>query len=253
MDKQLSALTDAAEYLSDESISDELAQIKEALDSKLCYISFVGHFSAEKSKLINNLLGMDILPCGRMEVTPVMTYIRGGKNNAYIHYFSGKQECVSLGELKNICQHTDERCDEIEYIDISLENKLLSDGMVLIDTPGLNTTILKHEKLFNNTLMKSTKIVYVIGKSPSLIDVEKLKMICENKCDFIIVRTHCDEIKSAEETFEQVTENDSKVFKEADFNNPCYYVSNESDSNYFLNIDHLRNYLRACLVSLHYQ
>ena len=65
MDKQLSALTDAAEYLSDESISDELAQIKEALDSKLCYISFVGHFSAEKSKLINNLLGMDILPCGR--------------------------------------------------------------------------------------------------------------------------------------------------------------------------------------------
>ncbi len=244
MDKQLALLSETVDYLEIEQFQHELKQMKMALENRTCYISFVGRFSAGKSKLINNLLRMDLLPCGTVETTPVITYIRYGTPHAMIHYNSSETVNISIDELKVISQRSDARCEQIEYIDAFLENELLLNGLTIIDTPGLNTTIERHEKLFSEALLQSTKIVYVVGNAPSLVDINKLKLICENKCDFVITRTHCDEINVSEESFSQVVENDAAVFEEADFHNQCYYISNEPDSSYYSNIDLLREYLR---------
>lgn len=243
MEKQITALMKVASYLSHEQILSELELMQNAMENKLCYISFVGHFSAGKSKLINNLLLLDLLPSGTVETTPVMTYIRYGKPEVVIHLINGEETYKDLECLKHINQHSDLTCDTISHIEVYIEHPLLENGIVLIDTPGLNTTIEQHEVLFTDALNVSSMTFYVSGHSPSLVDIEKLKMICENRCDFIIVRTHCDEINVSEETFEDAVAADARIFREANIQNRCYYVSNEESSQYFENITEIRDSL----------
>lgn len=243
MKNHIAVLMKTAEYLSQEPMQSELNLMQDALENRFCYISFIGRFSAGKSRLINNLLQLDLLPSGTVETTPVMTYIRYGKPEIAVHFINGEEVHKGLNDLKDISQCSDMNCDTISHIDVFVEHPLLANGVVFIDTPGLNTTIEKHESLFADALNISSMIIYVAGHSPSLVDIEKIKTICESKCDFVIVRTHCDEINKSEETFEDAIAADARVFREAEIQNRCYYISNEAASRYFDNIAELRDYL----------
>ncbi|MBE6843028.1 MAG: hypothetical protein E7510_09410 [Ruminococcus sp.] len=253
MDNQIISLMKVASYLSNEQILSELELMRNAMESRLCYISFIGRFSAGKSKLINNLLQLDLLPSGTVETTPVMTYIRYGEPGVVLHLINGEELHKDLECLKYISQRSDLTCDTINYIEVYIEHKLLENGIVLIDTPGLNTTIERHEVLFSDALNISSMVVYVSGHSPSLVDIEKLKIICESKCDFMIVRTHCDEINVSEETFEDAVAADARIFREANIQNKCYYISNEESSQYFENIREIRSFLLKISASSYKQ
>ena len=52
---------------------DTLESMQQVYKEKAYYVAFVGRFSAGKSRLLNNLLGAKVLPCGVRETTPLLT------------------------------------------------------------------------------------------------------------------------------------------------------------------------------------
>lgn len=76
-------------------------------------MAFIGQFSAGKSYLINNLLERKLLPQGITETTPLLTYIRYNdelndlSECAILHFQDGISEKISLEEVANIIQKSD--------------------------------------------------------------------------------------------------------------------------------------------------
>ena len=76
MDEQtFSILHSALEEINDTNAMEELSSIKDRLDKGNYFVAFIGQYSTGKSTLINNLLDRKVLPGGRVETTPILTYI----------------------------------------------------------------------------------------------------------------------------------------------------------------------------------
>lgn len=109
----------------------------------------MGCYSAGKSCLINNLLGRELLPHGTTETTTVLTYLRyAEEEKACLHKIDGSTQEISLAEVGSVDQRRENwNPDELDYLEVFVNSPLLQSGMILMDTPGINTTILRHEQL----------------------------------------------------------------------------------------------------------
>lgn len=77
-------LLETAEWLGKETDAAKLIRLKELSEHKFFCVTVWGHYSAGKSKLINNLLERDILPVQSRETTAALTYIRYGEEEGCI-------------------------------------------------------------------------------------------------------------------------------------------------------------------------
>ena len=241
-------LINAAEELGYEYDADALNTMREVYQAGEYYVAFIGQFSSGKSSLINNILERDVLPQGSLETTPLMTYIKyGEQEKAIVYYMDGRSEDIKLDEIKQIVQKGEKKqrnLEDLEHIEVFVKNVMLENGMILLDTPGINTLIEKHEKLLSKTLKLATKIIYVSGKAPTLVDIEKITVMKERGMDVAFVRTHCDDIKDFEESKETVINNDVKTLEASNiFTNEIFHVSNHKNSEWFNQISVLRNML----------
>lgn len=248
-----SILLEANELLGSTKARDAISTMKDAYEKKLYFVAFTGQFSAGKSTLLNSLLGRKILPQGTTETTPSLTYIRfGNRENAKLHYLDGSVQVIELSEVAQLAQQNlDNRweLDELDYLEVFLNEEMLRTGMILLDTPGINTMIERHESLLSTSLSLASNIVYIAGHAPAQLDVDKLNLFAASGLDTIFVRTHCDEIKASEESMEQVVAADLKILRPCGIGEErCYHVSNESTSALFSAIEPLRRKLteRGC-------
>ena len=243
-------LIDAAEYLGYEYDLDVLRTMKEVYEKGEFYVAFIGQFSSGKSCLINNLFNRSFLPQGSLETTPLLTYVRyGEQDNAIIHYGDGHVEKISINEIADIVQKGESKkwnLDELDYIEVLINEPMLEQGMILLDTPGVNTLIEKHEQLLDKTLKLASKIIYVVGKAPSSVDIEKIKLMKEHGMDVALVRTHCDEIKDFEESKIDVLKNDEEALSDNGIAiKEMYHISNVKNSVWYNNIAVFRDMLKT--------
>ena len=147
----------------------QLENLQSSIENKQFYLPVVGQFSAGKSHFINNLLGRDILPTLTTETTSFLTTIRFGEQDKLLIKLNNNQELVldismakclsqqsiSRGELS--IQLPELNIDDISSLDIELNSPLLEDGLVLVDTPGINTLHSAHEAMTYEFLIDSMK------------------------------------------------------------------------------------------------
>lgn len=110
----------------------------------------MGEFSSGKSSLINTLLRQNILHTGAVPTTAVATYIRYSEEEyVEIVYRNGEVERRSISILHKMTSERYEQGNQlrtnIERINLYLCNDFLRD-IVLIDTPGLNSSNVKHNE-----------------------------------------------------------------------------------------------------------
>lgn len=256
-EKTFSALYSALEELNDFSALEDLQSIKERFDSGNFFVAFIGQYSAGKSSLINNLLGRQILPGGRVETTPILTYISyGEQEGGHLFYLDGGTEDIDLETVMDITQSNKaaRKLDEIEHMEIFLNEPMLADGMILLDTPGINTLITRHEQLLATSMSLASVVIYVVSGAPSRVDIEKLQDFASHGFPLSFVRTHCDEINEWEESYSQVVNSDERILKGCGLMNSlehCFFVSNLSDSKYFGEIENIRRLLYAKGLDTH--
>lgn len=240
--------------LAQDSIS--LAQMKDIYEENIYFVAFIGQFSSGKSSLINNLVGENILPTGRLETTPLLTYIRYGREERGVfHYIDGSETTVSIDDIADIKQNKIEefKFETIKYLEVFVDSELLSSGLILLDTPGVNTLIAKHEELLADSLLLASRIVYVVEKQPTETDIEKIKDMTDAGFNISLVRTHCDEINKSEESIDFVIEDDIKICKGLGIPaDQCFHISNIEDSYLYENISEIEKMLLCIGSNLKY-
>ena len=231
--------------LNQDSIS--LSQMKDIYEENICFVAFIGQFSSGKSSLINNLVKKNILPTGRLETTPLLTYIRYGKEERGVfHYIDGTEKMVSKDDIVDIKQNKIQefKFETIKYLEVFVDSELLSSGLILLDTPGVNTLVAKHEELLADSLLLASRIVYVVEKQPTESDVEKIKDMIDAGFNISLVRTHCDEINKTEESIDFVIEDDIKICKGLGIPAvQCFHISNIKTSYLHENISEIEKML----------
>ena len=167
---------------------------------RLC-ITVMGEFNAGKSALLNTFIGRELLATDQLECTAVPTWVRWANEEdldedrqATVIYADGKEDFISLSEVS---EHTtvDHDSSKIERVEIMLpsdrEGRLT--GLMLVDTPGLNSNLELEARSMHQLGMSPVTIVVVpvdgIGRNSDIELIKEARSIADrvmvviNKCD----------------------------------------------------------------------
>ncbi|NRS87749.1 flagellar motor switch/type III secretory pathway protein FliN [Flavobacterium sp. 7E] len=250
----LCEIIEVSAKLDDKGTKVILESFVEKLNKNEYFLPVIGQFSAGKSQLINKLLGQVILPVKSVETTAYITYIRYGENGAELVFKDGTIESISLNELVLLDQNESQnRTKEIESIYVSFTHPLLKNGLVLLDTPGVNTLINKHVSLTESVLDQSQYIIYVFGKSVTNEDLKMIERLKKIGINFLFVRTKLDEVKLDEETLEEALATDNRILTEIEGDDLVYFpVSNHPEIGesleWFAHFSKLEEYLSQTIA-----
>lgn len=234
-----------ATFLQDGVALEKLANMQAKLEEAYFYLPIVGQFSSGKSSLINNLIGRRILPTMLSETTAFTTYIYYGEQEYAEIVTADKtiqfdveqlmalsqrnlQSPTSVSELLRI--ETIQNTDILE-INVYLNHELFKTGIVLVDTPGLNTIISNHENRTTDIIPKAHAVLYVMGKALTAADVQLIASIDQLGIDVMFIRTKLDELRKDEnDTPQKIMHQDQQLLEEAIGREAIYFgVTNEAD------------------------
>ena len=135
------------------------ADLRGALEATAAQIVVLGEFTRGKSRLLNSLLGIELLPYALETTTAVNTFLRGlpadrQKRYIVIHHIDGRAEEIAWEDddaLRRWGTELDTSNREgrkmVSHIDVFLDHPLLRRDLVLVDTPGLQTVVKHHEQI----------------------------------------------------------------------------------------------------------
>lgn len=253
VDEQIFTLLDnGMNELGWETEREDLRVCRERYKAGMYFVAFIGQYSAGKSYLINNLLERDLLPQGTVETTPLLTYIRyGAEEKAHLYHLDGRVEEVSLAEVCQIIQNGSDCSRDlaaVEHMEVFLSAEILQQGLILLDTPGVNTLIEHHEHLLMQSLALASSIIYVTRGTPSAVDIDKLELLAHGGRPLTLVRTHCDQINEAEESYAEVVAHEEHILTDLGIREhleESFYISNLANSPHFGEIARIRDLLAA--------
>lgn len=246
---KINELIKISEVFESDTYSIQLQRMKRILENSEFLVSVMGQFSAGKSKLINNLIGKEILPVHITETTGAITLIKyGEEDRVEIIYKNEETEIINIEQSLELWQsEKEDLLKNIKIILIYVKLELLSTGLIIADTPGINTIIDEHITLAAEIMETSDRILYVMGKPSSDMDLRFIEKIRESGLTTMFVRTHMDNLKSTEEDINK------SIAKEIELLQPLssdriFFVSNEEQSDFYSVISELRDYLEKKLT-----
>ncbi len=158
-------------------LASKVNDLKGYLDSPLI-ITVLGEFKVGKSTFINALLGKDIAPMGVTPTTATINYFQyGSRNKIRINWNDGGE--ADTVRIDKLADYVDERkanqqdIEKIKLVEIFYDWDLLRDINV-VDTPGLNAGIKRHEETTINFIEKADAIIW-------LFDIEQAGKASEKK------------------------------------------------------------------------
>jgi GTP-binding protein EngB required for normal cell division len=105
-------------------------------------VAVFGRVSSGKSSLLNKLLGFDLLPIGINPITAVPTRLQyGSAVKAFVTYGSSNEREISTTELAELISERSNpgNLKHVSRALIEVPSSRLSEGIVLVDTPGLGS------------------------------------------------------------------------------------------------------------------
>lgn len=243
-------MVEIAEFLGKQSDMPSLQHLEELSQQGELFVTVCGHYSAGKSKLINNLLEKEILPVKTSDTTAVITYMKYAKEEEIILQFEdGSFERHSLDFLRTIFVDSPElqgiSMENLKSILVFCDSPLLQDGLILVDTPGVNSINTKHLLQVADALSQAHRVFYVMGGAMS--DIDQKFLLNLNQCgqSISVVRTHCDTFVAEEENIEQTLEAEkTKIVELLESQLDFFPVSNQKDHVFFGEIQNIQQNLQ---------
>jgi small GTP-binding protein len=125
------------------------------------HIAFTGHFSAGKSTMINTILEESILPTSPIPTSANVVLLQKGDKSVILHDSSGNLLKLngeySIQQVKDYCKQG----EEILKVEISDSYQALPENVVIMDTPGIDSTDAAHRMATESTLHLADLIFYV--------------------------------------------------------------------------------------------
>lgn len=199
-----SEITDA---LGLERFRDDLARLSGIVKNDSFKVQIVGTFKNGKSTFINSLLGENIMPAYTLPCTAIVNEIKWGETKrAVVHFRDKLPEKLPGGipqaALEHINQHKNEKIppmevpyDEIEkYAVIPLDKseefdfqspykkievfwplELLKNGVVIVDSPGLNESLTRTEVTMDY-IASADAVIFVLDAT-RILSASEMKVI----------------------------------------------------------------------------
>ncbi|MDA3075834.1 dynamin family protein [Campylobacter sp. JMF_04 NA10] len=185
-------------------------------------LSVTGVINAGKSSMLNRLLGFDILGTSNIPETANLTLLKGSDKPYAKVKFYDDEELEILGfaqEFRSKFQNQSEAIIEpeklqeftsakyeiskfIKFIELGIKSDFLSDKITVVDTPGLDDSVVLREELTKNFMFSSDAIIHLMNASQSSTKKDMsfiastLKSSKNNS--LIVVLTHADLLSQTE-------------------------------------------------------
>jgi len=119
-----------------------IASLASRLEDNNLEVALFGRVSSGKSSLLNALLETDVLPVGVNPITAVPTRLRyGSVLRAEVTYATGRSEEITIDEFRNLVSEAGNPGNQrnVARAIVEIPSPRLSQGIVLVDTPGLGS------------------------------------------------------------------------------------------------------------------
>ena len=204
--------------------------------------TFVGHFSAGKSTLINLLLEQDILPSSPVPTTSNTAIVSVAKEDEIIANLT-QQQYTKLKTYNDVKQMNRQNVD-VESIEINFPSNKFNLGFTFQDTPGVDSNVATHQSSTEQFMYTSNLLFYTVDYNhvQSALNFKFMKRINEVGIPIIFVINQIDKHNEEEITFETFKSRVEKSIKNWDIKlQDTYYVSKfDHPQN---EIDKLSNFL----------
>jgi len=209
-----------------------LAALSERLTGRQLNLAVLGQFKRGKSTLLNAFLGDSVLPTSVVPLTAVPTFIRAGaflKARVFYEKNSAPEEYVAPSATK-LCEFLTRFVTEVGnpknrlgvlQVEVLHPAPILQKGVILIDTPGIGSTLRHNTEATLNFLPQCDAALFLVSADPPIteVEVEFLKQVRTkvsrlffllNKVDYL----SADEREAALEFFRRVLKEQAGIVGE---------------------------------------
>ncbi len=167
----------------DSPLSARLAALRDRLQQRRLQIAVLGQFKRGKSTFVNALLGAAVLPTGVVPLTAIPTFISWREEPLIrVQFADGRpaeQFAANTADgIRDILFRfvTEEANPKnrlgVERVELCYPASILADGSVLIDTPGIGSTLTHNTEAALRILPECDASLFVVSADPPITEIE---------------------------------------------------------------------------------
>lgn len=161
----------------------DLEVVQKRLGEGQFHLAVLGQFKRGKSTLLNALLGDDLLPTDILPVTAIPTFIHAGPEVGGTVFFSDRRvpETFKVTAERSLAAFLIDYVTEagnphnqrqVSRVEISHPAPLLQQGVVLIDTPGIGSTLKHNTEVAHQVLPQCDAALFLVSPDPPITEME---------------------------------------------------------------------------------
>lgn len=188
--------------------------------------SFVGHFSAGKSTLINLLLEQDVLPSSPVPTTSNTAIVSVADKQEIIANLENQQytKLKTYDEVKKMNRLN----VDVESVEINFPSSKFKNGFTLQDTPGVDSNVATHQSTTEQFMYTSNILFYTVDYNhvQSALNFQFIKRMNDVGIPVIFIINQIDKHNEDEITFETFKQRVNKSIEDWDIKlTDIFYVT----------------------------
>jgi predicted GTPase len=191
----LQGLGDVATSLGTKSLRDRVdRELVNKLVEDRFHLVVVGEFNHGKTTFVNALLGKHALPVGVTPTTATIHHIRwAAQPEAFVVASNGDRRPIPFDEAKRFAVGGTST-DDVDHLDIGYPAPLLSERILLVDTPGVNDLSLQRADITYSYIPRADAVLFLLDAGQILKESErvflndKLLKASRDKIVFVITK-----------------------------------------------------------------
>ena len=230
-EKITALLNDTAEFLRNNDKIDDansMIKLKGDIEKNLFSVVLIGEYSVGKSTFLNALMHRRMLPSFTKETTATVNFLRHTSQApngeaGIVYYRNGETKTLPNLTVKTIERFVSTNGDTeegtiaqtVEKVDLFLDSKFLEDGVMLVDSPGLNGTTENLEEITRRQIKESHACIFMFSTEHpgTKTEFEILRDLREECQSIFIVLNKIENLKASEgETVESLVEHLKKSY-----------------------------------------
>jgi GTPase SAR1 family protein len=144
------------------------------LEEERFHLVVLGEFNHGKTTFVNALLGESVLPMGVTPTTAVIHHIEHGASvKAVAVTGTGEEKPIPMSTLHEYVVGGAAQHDQVRYLELSYPSPLLAEGVVLVDTPGVNDLNHQRAEITYGYIPRSDAVIFLLDAGQILKESER--------------------------------------------------------------------------------
>jgi GTP-binding protein EngB required for normal cell division len=144
------------------------------LESERFHLVVLGEFNHGKSTFVNALLGASVLPTGITPTTAAINHVQWSPSpSAAAILIDGGRIDLLAEDLREWVTVAGEHSSKVAHVEVGFPAELLRDGVVLVDTPGVNDLNEQRADVTYGYVPRADAVIFLLDAGQALKDSER--------------------------------------------------------------------------------